>query len=386
MRGHIRQRGANSYELKLDIGRDAEGRRRIEYHTVRGSKRQAQQKLAELLTAVGKGAHVARSVLSVGEHVAERIGQWQALGKVTPKTAQRYGELFRNQIAPYLGGIALQHLKAADIERWHATLKTAGRKDGRGGLSALTIRHAHRLLSKTLKEAARHDLVIRNAAAGEPPPKVVRQEIVILTDEQVRAVVTSLAAAPIYPQIIIALFTAMRRGEILALRWQHVDLDGKIIRVRSALEETKAGLRFKMAKSDAGQRDIALPDIVVDVLRDFRRQQLQARLALGAGKLTDDMLLFARLNGAPLSPNSFSKAWAKLGADIGLADITFHALRHTHASHLVDAGVDVVRISKRLGHAMPSVTLNVYSHLFARREDKSATVINDAVVALLSAR
>jgi integrase len=207
-----------------------------------------------------------------------------------------------------------------------------------------------------------------------------------VTDDQVRSVVTALAGTPLYPPVMIALFTGLRRGEILALRWQHVDLDSKIITVREALEETKAGLRFKESKSNAGQRDVALPDIVVDVLREHRRQCLQTRLALGLGKITADTLLFSRLDGGPCSPNTFSKDWAKRAAGIGLGEITFHALRHTHASHLIDAGVDVVRISKRLGHSSPTVTLDTYAHLFARREDKSAAAINDAVAALLTAR
>jgi integrase len=386
MRGHIRQSGKHSFELKLDVGRDAAGKRRTEYHTVRGSKREAQNKLAELIAAVGKGEHVKRSALTVAAHVTARIDQWEALGKISPKTAERYRELAANQIAPHLGAIAVQQLKAADIERWHATLKTSGRKDGEGGLSTLTIRHAHRLLSKVLKEAARHDLVIRNVAAAESPPKVTREEVTILTDDQVRNVVTALAGTPLYPPVMIALFTGMRRGEILALRWGHVDLDGKIIMVRASLEETQAqGLRFKEPKSDAGQRDIALPDIVVEALREHRRQQLQTRLQLGLGKITSDALLFARLDGGPCSPNTFSKDWAKRATGIGLSQITFHALRHTHASHLIDRGVDIVRISKRLGHSSPTVTLDTYAHIIARHEDKSAAAINDAVASLFQA-
>ena len=172
MKGHIRRRGEQSWELKFDAGRDPiGGARKIAYHSFKGTKRQAEAKLAELITSVGKGAYIARSSVTVSEHVTARINQWEALGKITPKTAERYHELAANQIAPHLGAKAVQKLAPAHIEQWHATLKNSGRKDGRGGLSGLTIRHAHRLLSKALKEAARHDLVIRNVAAVEPPPK-----------------------------------------------------------------------------------------------------------------------------------------------------------------------------------------------------------------------
>ena len=134
MRGHIRPRGKFSWQLKIDIGRDAAGKRQTEFHTFRGTKREAQQKLAELIAAVGKGAYVPRSSVTVGEHVAERIEQWHRLGKISDKTAERYGELHWNQIAPYLGPVPLQSLKSSGIERWHAELKTSGRRDGTGGL------------------------------------------------------------------------------------------------------------------------------------------------------------------------------------------------------------------------------------------------------------
>jgi integrase len=91
-----------------------------------------------------------------------------------------------------------------------------------------------------------------------------------------------------------------------------------------------------------------------------------------------------RLDGAPESPRVLSKEWAVVARVMGLS-VTFHALRHTHASMLVHAGIDIVKISKRLGHANVSTTLDVYSHLFVAREDKSAAAINSAVIALFSA-
>jgi integrase len=385
MSGHIRRKTANSWELKFDAGRDpATGQRITQYQRVKGSKREAQRQLAALVAAVGKGAYVARSPLTVGEHVAGRIDQWQALDKITPKTAERYRELYANQIAPHLRTMPLQQLRSADVERWHATLKTSGRKDGKGGLGALTIRHAHRLLSKALKEAARHDLVVRNVAAVEQPPQIEREEVASLTSAQVRNVVEQLRSQPLYVKVIVALFTGMRRAEILALRWSHVELDAKRIMVREAIEETRDGLRVKAPKSKAGKREVTLPDIVVEALREHRRQQMELRLQLGLGKLPDDALLFSRLDGSPLSPNALSKEWAIAAAALGLA-VTFHALRHTHASMLIDSGIDVVKISKRLGHANVSTTLDVYSHLFVAREDKSAQAINAAVTALFSA-
>jgi integrase len=94
------------------------------------------------------------------------------------------------------------------------------------------------------------------------------------------------------------------------------------------------------------------------------------RLALGLGKLPDDALLFPALDGSLRGPRAFSKEWSDVAAGIGIPQATFHSLRHTHASHLIDAGIDVVKISRRLGHASPA--MRVYAHLFRARDDKSS--------------
>jgi integrase len=171
---------------------------------------------------------------------------------------------------------------------------------------------------------------------------------------------------------MVSLFTGMRLGEMLALRWGRVDLDRKIIEVREALEETKAyGIRFKAPKSKAGRRDITLPDLLLETLRDFRKEQLELRVKLGAGRLADDGLLFAGIDGELPSQKRSSKAWGELAAQMKI-----HALRHTHASQLIDMGVDIVTISKRLGHSKPDITLRIYAHLFRKDDGKAAAAIN----------
>jgi hypothetical protein len=117
---------------------------------------------------------------------------------------------------------------------------------------------------------------------------------------------------------MISLFTGMRIGEVLALRWGRVDIDARVIAVREALEETKAhGIRFKAPKSKAGRRDVTLPDILTDTLREFRKEQMELRIKLGAGKLPDDALLFAGIGGALPSQKRYSKAWSDFLPDLG---------------------------------------------------------------------
>ncbi|HLH94569.1 MAG TPA: site-specific integrase [Xanthobacteraceae bacterium] len=161
-----------------------------------------------------------------------------------------------------------------------------------------------------------------------------------------------------------------------------VDLDRKIVKVREALEETKAhGIRFKSPKTKGSRRDITLPDIVVEVLREHRKAQLELRLALGLGKFENDALVFPTLEGGPVSPDALSAEWRDVADKIGLVGVPLHSLRHTHASQLIDAGVDVVTISKRLGQASPAITLKIYAHLFRKDDGKAAAAINAALAA-----
>jgi hypothetical protein len=169
---------------------------------------------------------------------------------------------------------------------------------GDGGVSPRTVVHAHRMLSHALDDAVRHGVVPRNVAKLQAPPKVQAVEMAILDPDGIAALIANLRGHLMYAPAIVALFTGMRLGEILALRWSNVDLDTKLVRVREALEETKAhGLRFKPPKTKAGRRDIGLPEIVVHALREHRRQQLELRLTLGAGKPPPDALVFSELEG-----------------------------------------------------------------------------------------
>jgi integrase len=377
-RGHVRRRGESSFELKYEAGIDERtGRRITKYVSFKGSKRAAQAKLTELLDAVAKGTHVDRSKVTVAEFVRSRIDQWEASNKISARTAARYRELNAYQVSPHIGPKALQKLRRLDIEEWHTVLRKGGRADGKGGIAPRTIGHAHRLLARALKDAKRDRLVLDIVTADEKAPAVRDEGVLIVPDVSGFVEKLKASAGRLYVLAMVSLFTGMRRNEVLALKWGRVDLDRNIIEVHESLEQTKAhGIRFKSPKSKAGRRNITLPDILINALREYRKSQLELRMKLGGGKLQDDNLLFSKLEGGPLSPAAISTAWGEYMARIGMPGVTFHALRHTHASQLIDAGVDVVTISKRLGHAKPDITLRVYAHLFRKDDSKAAAAIN----------
>jgi integrase len=279
-------------------------------------------------------------------------------------------------IVPHLGAITLQKLTVQDIETWHNSLASSGRQDGKGGLSNRTIGHAHRVLSKALKDASKLDMVMKNVATAQQPPTAEDAEVVIVEENRIKELLAKLRGRS-------ALFTGARRSELLAMRHRYLDLDKKTWEICESLEETKKhGIRVKRPKTKAGRRHISLPEIVDTALRELCRAQLETRMRLGLGRPSPDDFVFAGIDGFPRGPRAFSSEWADRAASIGMPDVVFHALRHTHASQLIDAGVDIVTISKRLGHANPNITLKVYAHLFSSKDGKAADAINAALANL----
>ncbi len=369
--GNITRRGKASWRLKFDVGRDPEtGKRHTIFVTVRGTKKDAERELRRRMTAADNGIVIEPSRLTVGEWLDKWLEETAAL-RVGAKSLERYGELARRQIKPHLGATPIQKLRPADIQAWHATLIKEGR------IARRTIQHAHQILRKSLADAAAIEIVARNVAALVKPPPNQKKEMKILTAEQINDVIAKLDGLDIHAIAIVAFSTGLRRGELAALRWSDVDLDGATLRVERSLEQTAKGVEFKSPKTDAGRRTIAVPLTAVAALRQRRKEQLELRVVLGAGRLPDDALVFGKFDGTPRKPHTFSDAWRRAVKSRKLPKVTFHAFRHSHASALIASGLDVVTVSKRLGHASPAVTLAVYSHLFQDTDDRAAAAIDD---------
>jgi integrase len=370
--GSIIRRGKKSWRLKYDLPRDPEPQeRRIAYATVKGVRKDAEKELRRRLTALDKGMHVDPSALTVAEYVDDWLDS-VAPASVAPKALERYRGLCRNQIKPHLGTTQLQKLRPADIAAWLQAL-------GKTGISVRSIRHAHGVLRTALAHAAAVEIVERNVATVIKPPKLVRTEVEILNAEQIADALRKLEGHSIYPIAALAIGTGARRGEIAGLIWQDVDLDAATVRIERSIEQTKDGLRVKSPKTAAGRRTVSLPAFAVEALRDHRRQTLELRLQLGIGALPGDAPVFGDIDGNSPSPYSITDRWRNAVKSRKLPKVTLHALRHSHASALIAAGLDVVVVSRRLGHASPALTLNIYSHLFENKDDQAAAAI-DAVM------
>jgi integrase len=213
-------------------------------------------------------------------------------------------------------------------------------------------------------------------ASNVEPPKAEDREIAILKAREIVAVLDLLKGSRLHPVASLAAASGLRRSELLALRWQDVDLSGASLKVVHSLEQTKAGgIRFKAPKTKAGRRSLSLPSWAVAMLEQHRKDQLELRLRLGLGKPGADALVFCNHDGSPISPNYFSIMWGRAMKAHGFPGKTFHSLRHSHASALIRAGLDVMRVSRQLGHSKPSTTLTTYTHEFEELDTAAAAAI-----------
>jgi integrase len=180
------------------------------------------------------------------------------------------------------------------------------------------------------------------------------------------------------PAFFLAANTGMRRGEVLGLRWDDVDLDAARISVRHAVLNVAYELILADVKTKTSRRTIDLDAWTVAVLPAGRKAQLEERLALGR-RLEDDGIVFAALEGGPTHPDLFSQIFDRHVAKSTLPRIRLHDLRHTHASILLKAGVPVKVVSERLGHSSPAFTVTVYQHVLPGMQADAAAMFSHTV-------
>jgi integrase len=380
MKGHIRERSPGHWAIVIDVPQD--GKRKQRWHSFKGTKRQAQIECARLIAELQNGTAVEPSRLTVSDFLERWIEHMQ--GQVSPRSHERYAEIARKNLAPLLGGLALTKLQPAHISTAYAKALASGHRQGRGGLSPRTVTHMHRVLREALQQALRWQLLARNPADAVKPPKVERKQMNVLDTDATAALIETARPYRIFVPILLGVLCGLRRGEIAALRWKSVDLEAGQLRVVASIEQTNAGCREKETKSGR-DRAVALPAMLVAELRRHRAEQAQELLQLGV-RLADDSYVVAQADGSPLQPNSLTHAFTDFLEAHGLQRVRLHDLRHSHATHLLAAGIHPKVASERLGHSKVGITLDLYSHVLPGMQAEAAAAVDSAVQAALQKR
>jgi integrase len=392
MKGHIRERGEDSWAIILDIGRDPEtGKRRQKWHTFHGTKRDAQREMRSLLNDLDAGAYVEPDKMLVKKYLERWLASY-AKAQVSPKTFERYAEIVRCHLIPALGGLKLAALRPLQIQAYYASAVESGRRPRRGkvvvvprGLSARTVLHHHRVLREALHQAVKWQMLARNPADSVEPPRPITTEMRALDEMETVRLIEASACGRLYLPILLAATTGLRRGEVLAVRWRDIDLEAGTLAVRQSLEQTKEGLSFKEPKTQKGRRVIALPQLAIDALRRHKAEQAKIRLMLGPGYQAND-LVCCQPDGRPFKPGNITNSFAELIECLKIPRLRFHDLRHGHATLLLRQGIHPKVVSERLGHSTVGITLDVYSHVLPGMQEEAARKVDAALRGALGGR
>jgi integrase len=356
MRGHIEKRGKNSYSIAVSLGKDSTtGKYKQQWVSVKGTKKEAEKRLSEILHQLDNGTFLKPGKTTLAEYLEKWLSDY-AKPNLSPRGFERYQGIITKHLIPDFGSITLTQLKPEHLQK-HYTGKL------NSGLSAGTVRYHHAVIHKALQTAVKWGLVNRNVADGVDVPRAGHNEMQTWDEYEINRFLETAKDSPYYTLFHTALFTGMRRSELLALRWCDVDFIFSQISVSRSLHHLKDGSYvFTQPKSAKSKRTIALSSFAIVALNVHREKQEAIRAMLGT-PLTDADLVFSTIEGKPLRPNTVTRAWTTIAARAGVKVIRLHDARHSHASLMLKAGIHPKIVQERLGHSTIAMTLDTYSHV-----------------------
>ena len=423
----IRKR-KNSYQITVSNGRDATGKQILETTTfIPGPSKtdkqnqKALEKFAmEFEYKVKSGKYLDGEKLSFQEFM-EIWFQDYAAHHLEDTTLQQYRHLLDTHIIPEIGHLKLSKILPVHLNKLYNTLSTT-RKDNRsGGYSPKTIKHIHTTISGIFAAALRWNIVSDNPCDRVEPPKMVptRDKLKFFTIEQSNTFLGLLdkeytttykahdrvddtgksyhvsdysetRRIPTQFKLFfhLALFCGLRRGEIIALEWSDLDFNENSVNITKSTTCVKGKPITKSTKTNSSIRKISVPVSVMNLAKQYRKEQMEYRMALGSQWIGNNYI-FIQWNGSQMHPDSPYKTFKKIikrynetieKEEDKLPDIPLHGLRHTSATLLISQNVDVKTVSNRLGHAQTSTTMDIYSHALRKMDEQAANVLDDLLV------
>ncbi len=366
--GSIYQRASDGLwiaSVNLGYGLDGKRKRRTFYGKTR-------KEVAERLKAALREQQQGTLAAARRETVAQYLERWLtecAKPSVRPTTYEGYAVLTRRHLIPALGHLPLQKLDSQHIQALlNAKLEA--------GYSTRTVQYLLVLLRLSLGKALEWEIVSRNVAKRVDPPRQCRREIQPFTKEQAKLFRAAVRGDRLEALYTAALALGLRRGEVLGLRWEDVDLEQGTLTVRASLQRVDGKLQLAEVKTRGSRRTVRMPKVALEALRSHRTRQLEEQLA-GGTRWKDSGHVFVSTIGTPLEPRRLNRLFDALLNTAGLPDIRFHDLRHTTATLLLADGVPVKMVSEMLGHSTTSMTLDTYSHVLESMRYEAADKMDE---------
>ena len=370
MRGSIRQKSKNSWQITVDIGTGTDGKRRRHFETVRGRKGDAQRRLTEVLASLDKGIYTPPGKLTLAEHLRNWLASYVKTN-CSERTLDGYEAIIEHHLIPVLGYYHLKQLTAQSIQGYYAKACD--------NLSPLTVHHQHRVLSQALKYAVRQGCLGRNPCDLVDPPSPRKKIMRTLDPAEVDIFLEAADRSYYYPVFYTALNSGLRQAELLGLRWRDIEL-GIVpsISVNRVLYKRRGVCEFREPKTPRSRRLVAMTPPLAEFLREYKQERIALYRELGS-ELTLDDLVFAGIEGKSLNPPSLSRDFARIAKRAGLHGVRFHALRHTFASLALKQGIHPKVISEALGHASVAFTMDTYSHIIEGMQAEAMTRLGEVI-------
>lgn len=325
--------------------------------------REARNKVA---VKVDQGVYVPPSKETYGEYLDKWLPRHTTTGKgLKPTTVDNYARYIRNDIKPS----ALSRMVLSDIRRYHLNEFLSGLSEA--GRGAVTVRRIAAVLQGSLRAAARSHRIDHNPATELELPTVQKHKVDVWEPTQVGDFLDSAAEHRLGVLFELAMFTGMRRGELIGLRWTDIDLAKRVITVRNNRVQADGRVIEQDTKTEAGDRFVDLDDRSAGALIGWQIQQAAERQA-GQEAYAASGYVFTMEDGRPLKPQYATRLFDSLRVKAGLPKLTFHGQRHEHASLMIAAEVDIAVVSKRLGHSSISITSDIYGHLIGSASRNAA--------------
>lgn len=250
-------------------------------------------------------------------------------------------------------------------------------------LADKTISHYHKLISSILEKAVKWQIILYNPCQRVEAPKVPIKEKSYLDEVQTAELIKYLDNEPLQYKVIITtlLYSGMRRGELCGLEWSDIDFKNDLISInKSSLYTVEKGIYIDTTKTESSKRVIKMPPLVMNLLKQHKKEQTAERLKLG-DLWIDSEKIFTQWNGKPIHPDTLSGWFKKFLTKNNLPQITLHSLRHTNATLLIAGGADLRTVSKRLGHSNMSTTANIYTHAIQSADERAAELLDNMLAA-----
>jgi Site-specific recombinase XerC len=369
--GTIYQRSDGRWTGQMTVAIDPITKKQKRKTVYAKTKREVQEKLLILQYQKHTTGFISTDKTTVGAWLDKWLEVY-AKPHLRTKTWESYGWLIRVHLKPSIGEIVLSKLQTSDVQQmYNAKLRT----DEHEGVSARTIRYMHSILGAAIKQAVRENLVARNVVAFAKPPSSQKAEMHLWNSDQVKIFLDKSTDNRFYPVFLLALGCGMRRGEIIGLQWQDVDLDNGIVHIQQSLVTTNSGLKMESPKTPRSRRAIPLPEEVVKALKHLRLRQNEEKIRY-RDIYQDDGFVFTWEQGKVIDPNYITHLFARLATEAGLPAIRFHDLRHLHATNLLELGVNPKVVQERLGHSSITVTMDIYSHVSKGMQESASVLVN----------